>query len=406
LHTQLHIANVLVSISESYGGPPKAAMGLGNEVQRLGNKVSYWTTIPEEDRPNLPAHDPTLNLFGRSWPLSWYRSPDLIKAIEREIQNIDILHLQEVWSHPQLLTSRIARRSGTPYVITPHGEYEPWRVRNTFVKHLKKKAYLSLVGRSMLRDAACVHAIAQNEVRGIRQIGYRGAITLIPNGIDLERYVDLPVPDLADRLWPQLAGKRVVLFLSRLSREKGLDQLVPAWAHLTAQDKNDDAILVIAGPDDRGYRAEVERLVEKYDASSNILLTGMVRGTEKMALVSRADIYTLPSYSEGFSMSILEALAASKPVLITPGCNFPEVADCGAGLSIEPDPGLLMEGFQRLLDMTEQERAAMGARGRALVAKEYAWEVQARKMLTVYKSILEGKDVPMHPEPIQDADLA
>ena len=406
MYRQLHIANVLVSISETYGGPPKAAMGLGNEVQRLGNKVSYWTTIPEEDRPNIPAHDPTIKIFGRSWPLSWYRSPDLIEALELEMPNIDILHLQEVWSHPQLAASRIARRSGTPYVITPHGEYEPWRVRNSFVKHLKKQAYLSLAGRSMLRDAACVHAIAANEVSGIRDIGYSGAIALIPNGIDVESFANLPDPGIADEFWRQLTGRRVVLFLSRLSREKGLDQLIPAWAHLTAQTKNDDAILVLAGPDDRGYRAEVERLVERYDASSNILLTGMVHGTQKMALLSRADIYTLPSYSEGFSMSILEALAASKPVLITPGCNFPEVAECGAGLSIEPDPGLLMEGFQRLLDMTEQERAAMGARGRALVAKEYAWEVQARKMLTVYKSILEGKDVPMHPEPIQDADLA
>lgn len=381
-------------------------MGLGNEIQQLGNQISYWTTTAEEDRPNLPAHDPTKRIFARSWPLAWYRSPELIKALELEIPNIDILHLQEVWSHPQLAASRIARRSGVPYVITPHGEYEPWRVRNTFVKHLKKRVYLSLAGRSMLRDAACVHAIAGNEISGIRRIGYSGAITLIPNGIDVESFANLPDPGIADQFWPKLTGRRVALFLSRLSREKGLDQLIPAWAHLTAQNKNNDAILVLAGPDDRGYRAEVEWLLQKHNASASVLLTGMVQGVQKMALLSRADIYTLPSYSEGFSISILEALAASKPVLITPGCNFPQVAERGAGLCIEPDPSLLSEGFQQLLDMTAQERAAMGARGQALVAKEYAWEVQARKMLRVYRNILDGRKIPLHPEPIQDAELA
>ena len=397
----MHIANVLVSINESYGGPPKATVGLGNEIQQLGNQVTYWTTTSEEDRPSLPAHDPNTRIFSRSWPLSWYRSPGLIKELGLEISCIDILHLQEVWSHPQLAASRIARRSGIPYVITPHGEFEPWRVRNTFIKHLKKKVYLSLVGRSMLRNAACIHTIAPNEVRGLREIGYKGAITLIPNGIDVENYVNLPAPSIADRRWPQLAGRRVVLFLSRLSREKGLDQLIPAWANLTAQNNYDDVFLVIAGPDDRGYRAEVDHLVEKHGASSNILLTGMVQGAEKLALISRADIYTLPSYSEGFSMSILEALAASKPVLITPGCNFPEVAECGAGFCIDPEPSLLMEALQRLLDMTEEDRAAMGERGRELVTKEYAWDVLARKMLTVYHNILEGKEIPLHPQPIK-----
>ena len=385
---------------EKYGGPPKATVGLGNEMQQLGNQVSYWTTASEEDRSILHARGTDTRIFNRSWPLSWYRSPELIKELRREISSIDMLHLQEVWSHPQLAASRIARHSDTPYVITPHGEFEPWRVRNSFVKHLKKKIYLSLAGRSMLRYAACVHAIAPNEVKGIRETGYKGAITLIPNGVDIASYVNLPAPSIADRRWPQLANRRVVLFLSRLSREKGLEQLIPAWASLTARNNYDDAILVIAGPDDRGYRAEVDCLVEKHGATSNVLLTGMVQGNEKLALVSRANIYTLPSYSEGFSMSILEALAASKPVLITPGCNFPEVAECGAGFCVEPESSLLMEAFERLLDMTDEDRAGMGERGRQLVEKEYAWDVLARKMLTVYHNILEGRDIPLHPQPI------
>ena len=118
-----------------------------------------------------------------------------------------------------------------------------------------------------------------------------------------------------------------------------------------------------------------------------------------MALISRSDIYTLPSYSEGFSMSLLENLAAGNPVLITPGCNFPEVVQAGAGICVEPQSSPLEEALGHLLDKSTQDRQEMGARGKALVKKSYSWDIQARKMITVYRCILSGKTIPLFPEP-------
>ena len=143
----------------------------------------------------------------------------------------------------------------------------------------------------------------------------------------------------------------------------------------------------------------VKKVIDKYNLASNILLTGMVQGYQKMALISRSDIYTLPSYSEGFSVSILENMAAGKPVLITPGCNFPEVALKGAGLSVQPEREALVEALSRLLSLENSELEIIGRKGHDIILANYTWGIAARKMKTVYQCILDGKDIPLYPEP-------
>jgi len=395
----IRVAHILQCMAERSGGPVQVARGLGDGVASLGGKVRYLTAASEEDMAELVSRRPEIRCYGMSWPRAWFRSPGLAKDLVSGIGSIDLLHVHEVWSHPVYAAAKIARRSGTPCVLTPHGELEPWRVRNRLLKHLKKRAYLSLLGQRMLRGVDCLHAITPREVDGFRRAGYRGPVSIVPNGIDPEPFARLPDPREADLRWPPLRGRRVVLFLARLQKEKGLDQLIPAWKKLTDRGSYDDAMLVLAGPDDRGHRRVVEALVQRNGVASRVLLTGMVRGQEKMSLVSRADVYTLPSYSEGFSMSVLENLAAGKPMLITPGCNFPEVAEAGAGLCVPPSADALAEALGRLLDMSESERIAMGRRGQQLVRRGYTWEIAARRMLTVYRCILNGREIPLHPEP-------
>ena len=395
----MHITHILRCMAERMGGPPRSTRGLGDAVARRGHQVAYWSAANAEDMAELASSGPEIVPHPMSWPHAWYRSTSLATNLSRQIPHIDLLHVHGVWSYPHYLAARIGRQSDTPYIIAPRGELEPWRVRNSRVKYLKKQLYLGLLGHRMLKNAACMHAITPCEIDGFRQAGYRGPVTIVPNGVDVERFAQLPSPTAAEERWPSLKGRRVVLFLSRLKEEKGLNQLLPAWHQLVKQLCGfEDALLVIAGPDDRGYRMVVQHMIEKYDLEKHTLLTGIVRGQEKLALMSRSNIYTLPSYSEGFSMSVLENLAASKPVLITPGCNFPEVAAADAGLCVQPQSGPLAEALRTMLDMSDAQRQAMGRRGHELVARDYSWPRLGEKMLTVYRCILEGRDIPLYPE--------
>lgn len=393
----VHIANILGYLSQKYGGPPRVALDMGSTMTKHGVRVSFWASGDASDRRELEMYKSSVHLYDSCRPRGWYRIPQLIRDLSMNIPDIDLFHLHEVWSYPQYASARLSRRKGIPYVLTPHGVLEPWRIRS---KACKKYVYLTLLGKNMLNKAACLHAVTPLEAEGIRKIGYKGPITVVPNGVDPNDFVNMPCPSEAEKKWPQLSGRRVVLFLSRISREKGLEQLLCAWNNLMNKSSYDDTILVIAGPDYRGYLPEVEAMIEQFNLEANTILTGLVQGQEKSALISRADIYTLPSYSEGFSMSLLENLAASKPVLITPGCNFPEVAEVGAGLCVSPESYLLEQALAELLDMSDSERRFMGQRGRELVEKNYTWEVAARKMITVYQCILDDRIIPMYPEPV------
>ena len=132
------------------------------------------------------------------------------------------------------------------------------------------------------------------------------------------------------------------------------------------------------------------------------MLTGMLTGRERLLAFAAADIFVLPSYAEGLPRVLIEAMACRLPLLITPGCNFPEVAELDAGLIVEPTASELAGGLKHLLGLDADEREAIGARGRALVESGYTWDVLARKMVTVYECAVHGKAIPLHPEPQDD----
>lgn len=400
-HAALTIANMMGSIHPSYGGLPVSVRELSRHLRRWGHRPLYFTTTYGFDHESLP----TSGEYGHvEWaplatPRGWYRAPDLRARLSEHAATLDIIHNQGMWTYPQLLGARFAIETGKPLVITPHGALEPWRISAGFVKRWKKHAYLRTIGRDMLSNCRCLIALTEAEVEGYRRLGYDGDVAVIPNGVDASgpRFDSSALETLYAR-WPPLADRPWALFLSRLSGEKGLDLLLPAWARVVARLKEQTPLLVLAGPDDRGYGRRCRAMIEAYGLERRVLATGMVTGAVKAALVKRALFFTLPSYSEGFSMAVLESMAAALPVVITTGCHFPEVAAEGAGFVAEPKVESLVDAYISMLSMPAADRLVMGEKGRRLVERRYTWEVQARKLLTLYRHVRQGSAVPMHPE--------
>lgn len=389
----MHIAHVLGYFAPRYGGPPQVALRLGRALQKFGCEVTWWATATPDEQLLFADMAGQVRLFPAAFPGSWYRAPGLKEALRKEIAQIDLLHLHQVWDYPLYAAAGLAQRHRKPYVVTPHGIFgQAWRYGSP-----KKRLYLRLVARPFLNKAACVHTMAPAELAGFKAAGIRAPSTLIPNGIDLAEFADLPAPGQADEIWPVLRHRRVALFLGRLSPEKGLDQLIPAWRQVIRHDPQ--ALLLLAGPDHQGYRASVEASVEREALRDHVLMPGMLQGREKLLALSRADLYVQPSYSEGFSLSVLEALACAKPCVITTGCNFPAVGASGAGEVVAPQADALSAALLGMLALSPQARQEMGLRGQSLVAQKYTWDSVARQMLVVYRCLLENRPVPPYPEP-------
>jgi glycosyltransferase involved in cell wall biosynthesis len=123
-------------------------------------------------------------------------------------------------------------------------------------------------------------------------------------------------------------------------------------------------------------------------AAADVLFYGPAFGEEKEALLRSAEAFILPSFSEGLPMSVLEAWSYGLPVVMTPECNLPEGFACGAALEIRSGEGSFQDGMRILIEMTNQERAAMGMRGRRLVEERFTWPKVAAKMKKIYESLL------------------
>ncbi len=320
------------------------------------------------------------------------------RTLAEHAQWADLFHLHEVWSYPQYLGARHGSRSNMPYVLTPHGELGPKHMRHKGpLHHLKKRIYLRTVGRRVVFGAACLHVFTEAEAEGLREVGYRGPVTIVPNGIDFDEFASLPDAKEADERWPDLSGRRVVLFMSRLSPEKGLCRLIPAWKEIVRRESLSDSILVLAGPSDRGYGDTVQSMIAEYGVRDHVLQTGMVTGADRLRLLSRADVYTLPSFSEGFSMSLLEAMACGNVAVYTPNCNFPEAEEAGAGVCIEPSVGGLRDALVHCLELSVDQRQEIGRAARRLIRTDYTWKAVAAKMRTVYQCVVDGDTIPRYP---------
>jgi glycosyltransferase involved in cell wall biosynthesis len=390
----MRIAFVLSYWQNRFGGPVTVVKSLGRSLTSAGHEISYWASGDDEDGED---HVLTrgLHLHGHDRPHVWRRSKDLVRELSGSVRSFDVMHISELWSHPTYAASRIAFDSEVPYILRPAGGLEPWRLRNGYFRLLKKRIYLDLVGRRVMERAACLQAASDQEAEGFRRVGYRGPVTVIPNGVDLDSFCPGD-PSESEEYWPELKDRPVVLFMSRLSPEKGLDMLIPLWAEFVKSPAHRDAILVVAGPDYRGYGKTVERMIRDYGVASHVRMTGMLQGRRKLALFKRADVFVLPSYSENFGIVVAEALACGTPVITTTATPWQHLQTVNAGRWVRPAKSDLMAALHELLTMSASQRDAMGQRGRALVEANYTWDKTAAKFLSVCDHILKGRPVPLH----------
>lgn len=389
----MRVLHVTAGMTADQGGPPRAVEALCGSLARRGLECTVYAPAPRPVAGEMLKPEGTeLRFFPRGrldryWP---GYSPAMARALKKEIRQYDIVHIHELWHYPHYAAASVAGRVGVPYVASPHGTMAQGAIAQ---KRLKKLAYSALVQKRLLEGAAAVHAMTIAEAEDAERYLRNARVSVIPFGVDIEALSDLAPPGVFERNHPQIAGKRVVLFMGRLNAVKGLDILIPAFTRLAAA--REDLFLVIAGPDD-GYGEETAKRVRESGQADRIILAGILEGEERLAALARANVFVLPSYGEGFSVAILEALAAGCPVVITHGCNFPEVADTGAGMVVNPEVKEVSEALGRVLDDAELARRMSGA-AKDLIREKYDQELIAANFVCMYRTLCQGSDESVAP---------
>lgn len=381
----LRVAIVSALLDAKYGGPSSV---LRSHVEGLSN-FARLTVIGGGDADNLAQASlgfqiaPKVFPFGN--PRRWFYCRGLDSELRLAAKDVDVIHAHMVWDHPVFSAWRVARSYELPLVITPHGSLNA-DGRNS---GLIKTAYMRIVLGRILRYASAIHALNRQEENSLRTLGVRCPIHVIPNGLPRaqfeKRYDRCP----ALNKWPEIRGKRLALYLGRLWSGKGLDILPKAWAQICENSNSRDWLLVLAGPDYRGYRRTLVQHFERLGISDRVLVTGAVYGDMKHALLAAASFFVLPSHGEGFSVSVLEAMAARLPVVVTSACNFPEVSEYDAGVVVPSTVAGVKSGLQKLLECSEHERELMGNAGWRLGLQRYTLESVSSALLSMYHSCLK-----------------
>jgi len=309
------------------------------------------------------------------------KTPGIIFKARREIKTTDIIHLHNYRTFQNIAVHYYAQRYGIPYVLQAHGS-----LPRILSKKALKQAFDICWGKALLRDAARVIAVTEIEAEQYRNAGVReDKIAVIPHGIAPDEFAHLPERGEFRKKHGLAEHGKIILYLGRIHKIKGLDLLLKVFAELTGE--TDNITLVIAGPDD-GYLRELKKLAVTLEIDDKVIFPGALYEQEKLGAYVDADIYVLPSVYEIFGITLLEALACGTPVVTTDRCGLADVIKDKAGLVVSYDPKQLQDALERLLQ-DDRLRREFGGKGKTMVQEEFNWAKIAVQIEKVYTDILK-----------------
>ena len=310
-----------------YGGPPRSILGLCRALGEAGVDVEVLTTTANGDQPLPPApagvdyEGVRVRYFPLAWPQRYWRAQGLRAALHTATAGADLVHVHGLWNMTSWSGVSCARTAGKPHVISPRGMLQPEAMRRH--RALKTLAYWG-VERRNLKSAALLHATSDAERGELTKYG--PSVAVIPNGVTSICAAPKAIAALRQRA-EICETDQVVTFLGRLHPIKRLDLLAGAFE--IVRQRHPSAKLLIAGPDEGGYRRRVEPLFAPVSNATRWL--GALDSGEIAALFAASRVLVQCSDSESFGMSIAEALTAGVPVVATEGSGWTDLQSTGCG---------------------------------------------------------------------------
>jgi glycosyltransferase involved in cell wall biosynthesis len=369
----------------------EAQAALGHSVQILCvEKEGHPQVLPDPARVrtttfalSLPLDNP-----GVSFPFA--------REIRRRVEAADVVHIHAVWNFPTWWTMRASASRGVPYIVAPQGSFDPWALQ---VNSWGKRVYGALTETPLLRRATRLQALTQKEADQIRGALGEVRTSIIPNGVNVERFVGSTV-----RRSVAAAERRTILSLSRLHPKKGIDRLLAGFARVAPQYPEVD--LVVAGDDSgTGYGARLRAMTQELGLGPRVRFIGEQRDRQKIDCLLQADAFALISHSEGLPVAVLEAMAAARPVIVSAECNLPEIERAKAGWVVDGGPDTIADAMRDLL-RDWHHAGQCGERGRVLVRERFSWASIAAQTVGVYEECIAGMKggggSPSAPDPIHE----
>lgn len=335
------------------GGITRVSYEISKNLVDLGHDVTVYTSDGYSSRLNVPKNISVcvdgikvyyfsnifMSLVKKMKLISPYKLPFVLK---RQIKDFDVVHIHDHRGLPAILVSYYAKKYDVPYVLQSHGSVLPF-----FQKIRLKKIYDYFFGYWVLRNASRLIALTETEANQYLQMGVdESKICIVPNGIHIEEFNDLPNKGEFRKKYSIGDDEKIILYLGRIDRIKGIDLLIDAFSEMINRDIN--IKLVIVGPNS-DYVAILNEQISNLSIGDKILFTGPLYGYDKLEAYVDSDVYVLASRYETFPNTVLEAAACGTPVIVTDRCGIKDIVEKKLGFVVEFKKQELVDSIFKIL---------------------------------------------------------
>ena len=375
----MKILHVIPYFTPKRGGDVNVCYNLSKQLVESGHEVTILTTDFEfNEKYAKSLKSVKVITFNCIANLSLFLySPEIKKWLGENIKYFDVIHLHTYRSYQNNIVHNYSKKYKIPYVLQAHGSVLPF-----FTKQRLKKLYDLVWGNRILKDASKVIALTKTEAEQYKKMSVdENRIGVVPNGINLSEYENLPDNGIFRSKYGIKSNEKIVLYLGRMHKSKGIDLLVDAFFDISKE--LNDIRLVIIGPNDGHQQQLLERL-QKLDIDDKVLFTGFVTDDEKIAAFADADVFVTPSFS-GFPITFLEACACGTPIITTNNGDKLDWIHDKVGYVVEYDKEQLCDAMFKVLS-DDGLRRRFGEKGMRVVRQEFNWNIIVREMEIIYES--------------------
>jgi glycosyltransferase involved in cell wall biosynthesis len=379
----MRILHIIATLDPAAGGPTESVrtlMGFG-VIGYTGEVV----TVDDPDAPflkNLPFPVHALGPVSMKYAFS----PKLHRWLKANYRRFDGIVVNGLWNYCGLVA--LMMLSGKkPYMVFSHGMLDPYFKHAFPLKHFKKWIYWVLVEYWVLRGAYRVLFTTREESELARESFWlhRWNGYVVPYGCSRPPSDRDAMREAYFALVPEMRNKRFMLYLGRIHRKKGCDMLIRSFAKYAALDPG--LHLVMAGPDQQGWSAELQTIVVENKLTDRVHWPGMIKGDAKWGAFYACEVFILPSHQENFGIAVAEALACGKAVLLADKVNIAsQIAKDGCGLMELDDQEGTDALIRKWIAMPAEERQAMEHQALLTFRERYDMQENALTIIRLFET--------------------
>jgi len=381
------------------GGTATAVSNLCRALVKEGVKVTVYTTndAGEGHTLDVPLGSPQDVGGVEVWYFPcdfWFKrkrafsSKSLCLKVKETIAYFDLVHISSIRNWIEVKTAEEARRAGIPYVVSPHAGLMRWWVKEIGYP-LPKTIYMKFIENTVLRRAAAIHFLSETErIESSPYLPRSLWSFIVPNGVNIQHFRKRPGIRAKLRSKYGVPQNAVVLLhVGRIHPQKNIHLVIEALALLREPDLY---YFIVGSIYDKGYYNAIIKRITTHGLNANVHFVGSVPSSKVRLFYAFADLLVMLSKVEGLSMSIIESLACSLPVIASNRvANAQEILNYGAGAVIRPNVNELAESISTILS-NKRILKEMSNNASQMVKHEYDIVKVASLMKQAYLDILSG----------------